>query len=149
MFPVRPAALALLVGLFAAACATPVPAEPTLALPTEAAPPTGLPEPATIAAPTAALSPDEVAQTVYAAWMAGDRAVAEPLTDPAAAADLDALFAQPFDAAAGWAFDHCEGAAGSMFCTWHGTAATLIIQVRSIEPPVQVTSIRMEPAAAP
>lgn len=135
--------------LLVAACATPVPAEPTLALPTEAAPPTGLPEPATIAAPTAVLSAEEVAQAVYAAWVAGDRSIAEPLTDPAAVADLDVLFAQPFDPAAGWAFDHCEGAAGSVFCTWHGTPATLVIQVRNIEPPVQVTSIRMEPAAAP
>lgn len=142
------ASLAVSALLFAA-CATPAPAEPTSVGPTDVAPPTGLPEPATIAAPTAALSPDEVAQTVYAAWMAGDRSIAEPLTDPAAVADLDALFAQPFDPAAGWAFDHCEGAAGSVFCTWHGTPATLVIQVRNIEPPVQVTSIRMEPAAAP
>ena len=42
-----------------------------------------------------------------------------------------------------------EGAAGSVFCTWYGASATLVIQVRSVEPPVLVTSIRMEAAAAP
>ncbi|MBK7782248.1 MAG: hypothetical protein IPJ58_16040 [Ardenticatenia bacterium] len=148
MSRIRLAMIAIL-AITLSSCATPAPVEPPPDSPTEAAPPTGLPDPATIAAPAAALSADEVAQAVFQAWMADERAVAEPLTDPAAAADLDALFAQPFDAGAGWSYDHCEGAAGSVFCTWYGASATLVIQVRSIEPPVLVTSIRMEAAAAP
>lgn len=139
----------VLTALFFGACATPAPGDPTAEQPTEAAQPTGLPEPSTIAAPNGAQSPEAVAEALFQAWMADDRSAADALTDPAAAADLDALFAQPFDAGAGWSYDHCEGAAGSVFCTWHATSATLVVRVRSVEPPPLVTSIRMEAAEAP
>lgn len=139
----------VLTALLVGACATPAPGDPTAEQPTDAAPPTGLPEPATIVAPVDAQSPEAAAEALFQAWMADDRSAAEALMDPAADADLDALFAQPFDAGAGWSYDHCEGAAGSVFCTWHATSATLVVRVRGVERPPLVTSIRMESAEAP
>lgn len=148
MHATRPA-LAALTALLLGACSPAAPTDLPEAPATEALPPTGLPEPATIAAPEGALSPEEVAQTIFQAWVQGNRAAAQEITDSSALADLDTVFAQPFDPTANWAYDHCEGTAGSTFCTWHSNTATMIVQVRSAEPPPVVIDIRLESAAAP
>ena len=31
---------------------------------------------------------------------------------------MNRIFAQTFSAADGWSFDGCQGAAGTIFCTW-------------------------------
>lgn len=151
--PTTRTALAVLTALMLGGCATAEPSSPPTLAPeapaTEVAPPTGLPEPATIAAPDGDLAAGDVAQTVFQAWVQGKREAVEPYVDTAAMPALDALLAQPFDPAAGWAFDHCEGAAGSVFCSWHSSSATMVVQVRSAEPPPLVIDIRLESAAAP
>jgi hypothetical protein len=44
-----------------------------------------------------------------------------------------------------WNFDRCEGAAGSIYCSWIDGAQRLIIRVRNVEPPPRaVVEIRIE-----
>ena len=59
------------------------------------------------------------------AWLTGDRAFAEVLgTDEA----VEAIFA--LEGGDGWALDHCEGAAGSSYCTFTaGGDPTVVVRV--------------------
>jgi len=63
-------------------------------------------------------------QEVFQAWTHHDQAAARYEATPQA---VTALFARTWHAADGWSFDHCEGAAGSFFCTWSRTGEQLIL----------------------
>lgn len=71
--------------------------------------------------PTGAAS---YAQAGYTAWSRGDTDALAMLTT------LDAfttLNENPWQE--GWAFDHCEGTAGSTYCTWNLAGDQLVLQV--------------------
>lgn len=42
-----------------------------------------------------------------------------------------------------WQFDHCEGAAGTVFCVWATSTDQLAIGVGNLEEPHLVTSISL------
>ena len=62
-----------------------------------------------------AASPEGTARTLYEAWTRDDRAAAQRVAQPEA---VTALFARRWQAADGWSFSECSGAAGSLICTW-------------------------------
>lgn len=81
---------------------------------------------------------EEIAVAFFTAWVAGDRTAMETLSESEAleqAKDLADL------AGEAWQFDHCEGAAGTVFCVWTTPTDQLAIGVRNIEEPRLVTSI--------
>ena len=63
-------------------------------------------------------------QEVFQAWTQHNQAAARYEATPQA---VTALFARTWHAADGWTFDHCEGAAGSFFCTWSRTGEQLVL----------------------
>lgn len=74
-------------------------------------------------------SPEAQARTLFEAWTAGDRAAAGRVARPEAVA---ALFARPWQAADGWAFAECSGAAGSVICAWRRPAGQqLLLKVQT------------------
>ncbi len=94
---------------------------------------------------TAVASPEAFAKALYAAWTAGDRAAAAKVAEAAA---VDALFARRWQAADGWAFVDCNGAAGSVICTWRRPAGEqLLMRVRNLTggEPVIAAEVRFQP----
>jgi peptidoglycan hydrolase-like protein with peptidoglycan-binding domain len=63
-------------------------------------------------------------QSVFEAWTTNDQVAAGYNATPNA---LSTLFARPWNAADGWAFDACGGAAGSIYCTWNRPDGSLIL----------------------
>lgn len=90
-------------------------------------------------------SPEGRARALYAAWMAGDRAAAASAARPEA---VTALFARPWQAADGWTFGECTGAAGSVICTWRrpgGQEVLFRVQNATGGAPVTVAEVRFDP----
>lgn len=83
---------------------------------------------------------EEVAVAFFEAWQAGDRSAMEALAEPKALAQADDLADLAGEA---WHFDHCEGAAGTIFCVWASETDQLAIGVRNIEEPHLVTSVSL------
>jgi hypothetical protein len=76
---------------------------------------------------------------LFHAWRIGDSNAGAPYATPSA---LFALFAKPYFASDHWTPEGCDGAAGSLFCTWHNDAnKTIILQVRNVEPPRVVINV--------
>ncbi len=94
--------------------------------------------------PATPADPQAYAQTLFDAWAAGNRAAAAPVADQAA---IDSLFATPSSEAAAYTFSGCEGAAGSIFCTWTRAGAQLAMTVRDATGglPVQVVEVTIGP----
>ena len=94
--------------------------------------------------PATPADPQAYAQTLFGAWAAGDRAAAAPVADQAA---IDSLFATPGSEAAAYTFSGCQGAAGSIFCTWTRAGAQLAMTVRDATGglPVQVVEVTIGP----
>ena len=93
----------------------------------------------------AAASPEGRARALYAAWTAGDRAAAANSARPEA---VTALFARPWQAADGWTFAECTGAAGSVICTWRrpgGQEVLFRVQNAAGGAPVTVAEVRFDP----
>ena len=77
--------------------------------------------------------------------MAGDRAGAASAARPEA---VTALFARPWQAADGWTFAECTGAAGSVICTWRRPAGQEVlfrVQNATGGTPVTVAEVRFDP----
>ena len=90
---------------------------------------------------TAAPSPESAAKALYDAWTRGDRAAAGRVAQPAA---VTALFARTWQAADGWAFRECTGAAGSLICGWQRTGnQQLLMRVQNA--PASVAEVRFQP----
>jgi hypothetical protein len=85
---------------------------------------------------------ESYAEAFVEAWLTGDRATADQLgTDEA----VEAIFA--LEAGDGWALDHCEGAAGSSYCTFTaGGDPTVVVRVgneaASLGEPDAVTEVQ-------
>jgi len=87
--------------------------------------------PTSAPATTASPLPDTSAgypRAAYDAWTRGDRTAAARVAEPAA---VDALFARMWSSADGWEFVNCQGAAGSVFCTWQRPGEELLIKVQN------------------
>ncbi len=76
---------------------------------------------------------------LFHAWRIGNSRAGAPYATPAA---LFALFAKPYSASDHWTPQGCDGAAGSLYCTWTNDAAkTIILQVEQVEPPPTVVGV--------
>jgi len=85
------------------------------------------------AAPT---NPEEFAKALYADWQAGDRTAAATVASPEAVNQMFEFDYQPLQTNAGptdpYNFQSCEGAAGSIICTWSGQDnAQIVMTVRN------------------
>jgi len=94
--------------------------------------------------PTTPADPQAYAETLFSAWAADDRATAATVADQTA---IDSLFATPSSEAAAYQFSGCQGAAGSIFCTWTRAGAQLAMTVRDATGglPVQVVEVTIGP----
>jgi len=85
------------------------------------------------------------AKAFFAAWAAGDRAAAAKVGQADA---VDVLFARRWQAADGWTFSECSGAAGSLICTWRrpsGQELLLRVQAGTGGVAVSVAEVRFQP----
>lgn len=73
-------------------------------------------------------SPEDVARLFVEAWQGGATAAFAGLATPEAS-DQAAALPPPVE----MRFGGCEGAAGSVYCTWEGAGETLVVQVTSLE----------------
>lgn len=89
----------------------------------------------------AELTSEEAAHELFDAWRAGSDDAVRALSEPAAA---DAALALSGRAADAWIFDRCEGAAGSLFCTWRRGASALMVRVVNIQAPHLVTGFTVQ-----
>ena len=85
------------------------------------------------AAPT---NPEEFAKALYADWQAADRSAAATVASPEAIDQLFRFAYEPLQTNAGptdpYTFQGCEGAAGSIICTWSGEDnAQIVMTVRN------------------
>ena len=101
------------------------------------APPETTTTPATTIAPETS---EDVAVAFFEAWRTQDRAAMELLAEPAALAEADDLADL---ASENWEPQPCEGAAGTVFCSWMASAGTLAVGVQNIQEPHIVTSVRL------
>lgn len=83
---------------------------------------------------------EEVARAFVEAWIADDRVMMESLAEPAVLAQADTIANLRGEE---WAFDHCEGAAGTVFCIWAAGSEELVVGVRNVEEPHLVTSFAL------
>lgn len=110
---------------------------------TTVAPTTSVTTASTTTSPAA--SPEGHARALFAAWAAADRAAAAQVAQPQA---VTALFARQWQAADGWSFVACTGAAGSIICTWQrANGSQVLFRVQNITggQPVTVTDVRFDP----
>jgi peptidoglycan hydrolase-like protein with peptidoglycan-binding domain len=70
------------------------------------------------------------ARRAFDAWTRADRASAGKDAIPSAVA---ALFARSWSASDGWAFVGCDGAAGTVYCTWRKPGTDLVLAVNDNE----------------
>jgi hypothetical protein len=111
---------------------------------------TTTPAPATtvtsrVATTVATTTPEATARALFEAWTKGDRAAAGKVAQAAA---VTALFARPWQASDGWTFAECNGAAGSLICTWQRPAGQqLLFRVQNLTGglPVTVAEVRFQP----
>lgn len=88
------------------------------------------------------LTAEQVSMEFFNLWRQGNQQGMTALSRDATVVTA-AQAVQP-RAAAAWSFDHCEGAAGSAFCTWKVGTATLTMRIVNIETPRLVTEFRIE-----
>jgi hypothetical protein len=84
-------------------------------------------------------SPDEVARQFVGAWEAGDQELMSELAEAQAMTQVEVVPVpvKPM-------FSHCEGAAGSSYCTFEVSGGELVVRVRN-EPPGLVTELIFVP----
>lgn len=90
---------------------------------------------------TTAPSSEGAAKSLYEAWTKGDRTAAARVAEPAA---VTALFARAWQAADGWAFSECNGAAGSLICTWSRPGGQQLM-MRVLNAVARVSEVRFQP----
>jgi hypothetical protein len=77
-----------------------------------------------------------VARLFVEAWRQGSEAAMEILATPEAAAQSAAI--EPPSVIA---FQQCEGAAGSVYCTWRVDDGEVVVRVSNVEPVPRVTEL--------
>jgi hypothetical protein len=85
------------------------------------------------------------AQRLYRARRKHDKKAAERVARTEA---VDILFARTWRASDNWHSISCEGAAGSIYCTWERPSEKLVIRYRNdpTAPGKRVSEVRFEPA---
>lgn len=84
------------------------------------------------------LSPQQCAQALFDAWAQGNQGSAPSCASTGA---VQSMFAEPFTS--GYNGPDCQGAAGSVFCTWTGSGPVITMEVRNTTGglPVEVLSV--------
>jgi hypothetical protein len=88
------------------------------------------------------LDAQTVAQEFLNAWQGGSADAVAALSDPAAAASATALRVH---AGLPWSLDNCQGAAGSIFCTFKAGTSKLVVRVVQVNPPPIVGDVQYTP----
>jgi hypothetical protein len=108
----------------------------TTTVPTSTTPTTTAPLPTT---------PEGYAQTLFTAWQANNRALAGEV---ASATAVTQMFAQPFPTGPTnpYSYQGCQGAAGSVVCTWQGNGQVIVMTVRNLTGglPIQVETVQVQ-----
>jgi hypothetical protein len=83
------------------------------------------------------------AQRLYRAWRKNDKKIAERIAEGEA---VNTLFARPWRKSDQWHSTSCEGAAGSVYCTWERPSEKLIIRYKNdpTHPGKRVSEVRFE-----
>jgi hypothetical protein len=119
----------------------------TTAVPTTTTTTTAPPPPTTtLPLPPVTDDPQSYAEYLFAAWQNANKTAAANVASSDA---VDQIFAQPYSASSQWAFQMCDPAAGSLYCTWNGTNNTkLLMTVRTLTGglPVQVVMVQFQTA---
>jgi hypothetical protein len=113
---------------------------------TTSAPPTTTipPPPTTLPYPPITDDPQTYAEYLFVAWQNADKTSA---ANVASAEAVTQIFTQPYSAASQWAFQMCDPAAGSLYCTWNGANnAKLLMTVRTLTGglPIQVVMVQFQ-----
>jgi hypothetical protein len=114
----------------------------TAAATTSAPAATTIPAPATTTLPAPSTS-SGYPLAAYDAWTRGDRTAAAAVAEPAA---VDTLFARTWSSADGWAFVNCQGAAGSVFCTWQRSGEEVLIKAPNAPGGLPVNEVTFRPS---
>ena len=104
------------------------------------------PPPTTLPYPPITDDPQTYAEYLFVAWQNADKTSAANVASPEA---VDQIFAQPYSASSQWAFQMCDPAAGSLYCTWNGANNTkLVMTVRTLTGglPIQVVMVQFQTA---
>ncbi len=119
----------------------------TTTVPTTTVPPSTTTVPTsstTVARPT---TPEGYAQTLFTAWQTNNRALAAEVAAPAA---VTQIFAHTFPQSTGginpFTYQGCQGAAGSIICTWQGNGEVVVVNVRNLTGglPIQVEYVQFQ-----
>ncbi len=109
---------------------------------TTATPPTTT----TLPLPPITTDPQSYAEYLFVAWQNANKTAA---ANVASADAVNQIFAQPYSASSPWAFQMCDPAAGSLYCTWNGANNTkLLMTVRTLTGglPIQVVMVQFQTA---
>ena len=71
---------------------------------------------------------EQCAESLYWAWIAGDRSRAAGMATPEA---VESLFANSYDPSDNWQYNGCDGAAGSTGCRWTDKSGRSLMMVMS------------------
>jgi hypothetical protein len=112
---------------------------PTTTTPATSTPTTTAPLPTT---------PDGFAQTLFTAWQTANRALAAQVASPPA---VTQMFSQTYPAGPTnpYTYQGCQGAAGSVVCTWQGNGQVIVMTVRNLTGglPIQVEAVQFQSKA--
>ena len=87
------------------------------------------------------LTAEDMAQIFVKAWLSGSQQAMESMAGPEALAQAEAI---EVEAMSGEGV--CEGAAGSLYCTWEIPEGRLTVRVSNAGFPPRVEEVRLEPA---
>lgn len=90
-------------------------------------------------------TPEGYAQTLFTAWQTNNRALAGEV---ASATAVNQIFAQTFPTGPTnpYVYQGCQGAAGSIICTWQGNGQVIVVTVRNLTGglPIQVEMVQFQ-----
>ena len=90
-------------------------------------------------------TPEGFAQTMFTAWQGNNRALAAQVASPTA---VNQMFAQtyPTGPTNPYTYQGCQGAAGSVICTWQGNGQVIVMTVRNLTGglPIQVVNVEYQ-----
>jgi len=88
---------------------------------------------------SSSITPEQCGQALYDAWVQGNQGAAPSC---ASADAVQEMFSAPYTA--GYTGPNCQGAAGSVFCTWTGGGPVITMEIRNTTGglPVEVISVQ-------
>jgi hypothetical protein len=122
--------------------ATPATTTTTVPVTTTTAPATTSTPTTTAPLPT---TPEGYAQTLFTAWQTNNKALAAQV---ASATAVNQMFAEtyPTGDTNPYTYQGCQGAAGSIICTWQGNGQVIVVTVRNLTGglPIQVENVEFQ-----